>query len=363
MPQNSWDREELFFEGAAYFEQLFLAIDQARRSVDLETYIIESDAIGKQLLVHLQMAAARGIRVRLLVDGVGSLNWIQSNLVEALSHFSVRVFHPLPWPFARIRSVQRERRFSFLELAALANHRNHRKVSIIDGDLAFVGSCNLSGVHLSWRDTTVAVSGLEVLNLLKAFERAWHGGRSRSQVFDLSIVRLNESPDLRQRLRSDLLARMRDGRRLWVTNPYFVPLSSFILAMCSCSKQGGDVRLLFPAKSDVPFVRWVGLLYYETLLKAGVRIFEYSPHILHAKTMIIDDWATVGSSNMNQRSFIYDLEVDIEITKKPNREALARQFLVDLEHSVEVQLSDLKKRAWWQFFLGRILYFLFRRLL
>jgi cardiolipin synthase A/B len=169
------------------------------------------------------------------------------------------------------------------------------------------------------------------------------------------LVRLNNKLALRRKNYRDLLARIAAAReRIWITNAYFVPRGGLLRALGAAAKAGVDVRILVPAKSDIIFMPWVAAAFYYGLLKSGVRVFEYQPAVLHAKTMLIDDWMTVGSSNLNSRSMFHDLEADVVLSTCESLRALEAAFERDLGQSKEVILADWLKRPILQRWLGRI---------
>ncbi len=377
IPSKVWQNEELFFRGDAYFSELERGLDRAKTSIDFETYIFEDDVLGKKICAALQRASMRGVAVRLLVDGVGASNWIQTasrSLLESM--VEVRVFHPLPWlllPHAFWNISVLAKAYGFL---VKANRRNHRKVCLIDHAHAFVGSLNVSSCHIesyaqseSWRDTGAHVVGDTVKEFERAFEIAWTESwritqdwlrppalfRKRPSVVGSGLVRLNHTRTLRKagynRL-LDLLLRAR--KRIWITNAYFVPPGSLLRTLAACAQQGTDVRILVPAKSDVFFMPWVAAAFYYALLKAGVRLYEYLPRVLHAKTILLDQLAFVGSSNLNQRSYKHDLEADVVLRFEHSLQNLEDAFLADLTFAREITIKEWQDKPWWQKLLGRI---------
>ncbi|MGE0615786.1 MAG: phosphatidylserine/phosphatidylglycerophosphate/cardiolipin synthase family protein [Bacteriovoracia bacterium] len=345
-----WYEETLYFSGDEYFEKMFVDLAKARRSVDFETYIYEACHLGERLACLLIDLARRGVRVRVIVDGFGSPKW-ESHYGQRLIDAGVRfkVYHPL------FRSLPR----AFHKL----NHRDHKKVCIIDGRIAWVGSLNVSEKHLTmsqgtlcWRDTGIRVAGEGVNTLNVSFLRAWNRRRWRwmyasqrkaVEVHRENLLLLKDSPALRRRTHLDVFGKIVSAeRRIWATTAYFVPTLSLIKALKFAASNGVDVRLLLPRTSDVFFIPWISRIFYRTLLRSGVRIYEYGPRFIHAKSLIIDDWAVVGSSNLNYRSFLHDLEVDVVVTHPENRERLSQQFLEDLEQTQEVRLVSTTWTAW-----------------
>jgi len=378
---QTWTTEKLYFDGDEYFASVVKAIDSARKEIDLETYIFNSDEMGRWLEQRLIAAAHRGVRVRLLVDGIGASSWIGAWSKEFLkSGIELRIWNPLyvgPFLYGVVRFLLRRR--GAARFFSRLNRRTHRKYVIIDRHRAFSGSLNVAREHLkkfsgnrAWRDTGIEVEGVEVRHIRFAFNYAWDRAytlsgrrrwffrRRRPKHPTESLVRLNLTRRNRHRFWRDLLNRLRSAQsRVWITNPYLAPTNSLVKALRESRRRGADVRLLVPAQSDVFFMKWVAIAYYGALLRSGVRIFEYQPRFLHAKSILIDDWAMVGTSNLNTRSFLHDLEIDIVVSARSSRDQLTNQFELDLKHAREITTRDWQGRFWVSR-LGRLLSFWFR---
>lgn len=369
-------QEQLFFHGSSYFDALIKDLKSAQQSIDFETYIFESDSLGEEILQILIDAAKRNIQVRLLVDGAGTPQWGNS-LVKKLEQAGgeTRIFHPFPWRFWHWS--RSHVRFSFLLKAIYlflkSNSRNHRKTCIIDNKIAYVGSFNVDLRHLTkdrlgegWRDTGVRLEEVDLTPLKEAFSGAWlhvHLHERIKQIFQQvrknPIIRLNNSRHRRRILYKNLRRRMKKcSKRIWITNAYFVPDNFLLKTLTEAAKNGIDVRILLPRNSDVPFMPWASATFYEYLNKSGVRIFEYLPSMLHAKTLILDDWFCVGSTNLNHRSLLHDLEVDINIRDQHSKELLEKQFIADLENSKEVGTDNIATRKQHMRIIGRLLLYI-----
>lgn len=327
MASHVWTDEQVFFSKDTYFPALIARIGQAQQSIEFETYIFDMDAVGIAVLDALKTVSARGVNVRLLLDGIGSLFSVRK-IYQSLKGTSVQIqiYHP----------------FLLTQAFATLNKRLHRKLCIVDRGRALVGSFNVSDREC--RDTAAEVSGIEVQTLISGFERRWqkaHRSRRKRASF-LSLVRLNETESLRQQWNRDLAERLRSAnRRIWITNAYFVPPVFILEALKATATRGVDVRILVTERSDHTLVKWIAETYYLDLLLSGVRIFEFRPCFLHAKTILIDDWAMIGSSNLNHRSLFHDLEVDIVLTHDSSRQALDDQYGIDLSHSKEISIDHV----------------------
>lgn len=377
-----WKSEEIFHEGDSYFSKMIEDFSEAKKSIYLETYIFELDDFGNFFLEALKKAAARGVKIHVLVDGIGSPVWAESHLQKLIDHkIEVRVYHPLPWISFHLKLKSREtflRRF--LLYFGRLNRRNHRKVCIIDEKIAWIGSFNISVDHLAvykgknaWRDTGVRVEGEGIIELVSAFQKTWArswGLQSKSPIkgffrFTLKegrkskLLRLNDSYFLRRQFNKAVLSELRSANRyIRIVNPYFIPPRKLIHTLLSSVQAGIEVSILIPQKSDVRIVRWVMLVFAERLIKKGVKVFEYLPTILHAKILMTDQQATIGSTNLNHRSFIHDLEVDIILLKPSSLLQLEAQFFTDLSNSQELKLNHFQGFRFWQKILGKMFSFL-----
>ena len=358
------DREEevLYFNGDSYFRDLGTALNSATHRVDLEFYIFNLDPLGLRILDLLVHAANGGVDVRVLIDAFGSPAWTQDDIkIHSARGVQVRVYNAIKLD-------------SFLSTLQKLNKRNHRKTCIIDGRIAYLGSMNMSAVHLTefhgekaWRDTGVRIFGPAVAILQMSFEQAWNPHKSSMYYWLLwkmrkllpNILQINSTSFLRLKYHQTLIQKIKTARgRIWITNAYFVPDARVTSALKhSDEKNHVDVRILIPRKSDILFMTWVGHIFYRSLLNSGVRIFEYLPSVLHAKTLIVDDWAIVGTSNFDRRSFFHDLEADVVLNSLQAKSALADQFELDLKSSQEIFISDIG-RFWLQNIFG--IFFIFR---
>lgn len=354
----SEQREEWIIEnGTRYFQSLIDDINQAQYTINLETFIFSRDAIGKKIVATLSDAAKRGVAVRVLVDAWGSPFW-SATFAKPLEKAGVKtkIFHPFPWQLWNwSRSASKTNLlFKWVSLFFTANSRNHRKICLIDNQIAYVGSINISACHLSikeggknWRDTAVRLQGVNLSELQKAFEMAWSHRTITERLRDAfqhirkePRVRLNYTRHRRRILHKNLLRRIRlCQRRIWITNAYFVPDNFLLRRLKEAAQNGVDVRILLPQKSNVSIVQWASSTFYYHLLKVGIKIYEYSPSMLHAKSLILDDWMLIGSSNLNHRSLLHDLEADITLFTEQAKKTLEQLFLQDLTQSQQLQLA------------------------
>jgi len=362
-----WETELLYHDGRSFFDALIEALREAQSSIFLESYIFENDELGKTVVDELVHAAERGLEVRVLVDAIGSPGWsgaFGERLKKAGGQY--KIFHRLPWDALWRSDALGGRAKGIINTLRTLNRRNHRKLVLLDGNRAFAGSMNISSAHLgknAWRDTGVQVSGDAIPILETAMERAWAPMRERFRrefrpawKAISGLARLNSSGRMRRRNFRDLKRRIRAAQQsIWITTPYFVPARDVLAGLIAASHRGVEVKILLPARSDVFFMTWVGAAFHHELMRAGVSVYQYLPSVLHAKILIIDDWATVGSSNFNHRSLLHDLEVDIVITHDDNRRELREHFKTDIENARKLSDTGWSARSAFKRFVGRML--------
>jgi cardiolipin synthase len=376
-PQTQYAQEHIYADGESYFSALFSDINQARYSIDLETYIFNRDELGRKIVEALIEACKRGVTVRVLVDGAGSPYW-STNFAKQLENVGAqtRVFHPFPWQLWNLSRSFIKAPFLLKSIYLLLkiNSRNHRKVTLIDQETAYIGSFNISISHmmpssggLGWHDLGVRISETDLSELTNAFENAWHHRPISERFRDVfkhirqdPIIRLNYSWLRRRLLYRKLLQKIYlCKRRIWITNAYFVPDNFLLRRLKEAANRGVDVRVLLPKNSDVLMMPWASSTFYYSLLKSGVKIFEYLPSVLHAKSLILDDWALIGSSNLNHRSLLHDLEVDVKIIDPKAQKELENLFHEDLKQSRELSLASWKThRPFRQRLLGRLVLYI-----
>lgn len=366
-----WTEEQALNSGDEAVECMLSSIRSAKSKVDLEVYIFTQDVCGDWFSDALSKAAQRGVQVRLLVDGIGSFGFSPVYFEQMRkAGVAVRIYHPTPFDMTPNALLWKMPLKGYLRYLGRMNKRNHRKVLIVDDAVVVVGSVNITRCHLSkskggddWRDAAVRVNGPAIKYFSMAFERSWkYANRiAFSQAPDAPLVPVmfNFSKKLRG-LKYLLLLEMiyRADHRLWLTNAYFVPDGSMLKALRFAAWTGVDVKIIVPRQSDVFFIRMVSSAFYLGLLSAGVRIFEYLPSILHAKTMVIDEFGVVGTSNLNHRSLLHDLEVDVVLKHKKTVDSLSTAFLTDLKNCQEVTIREWEKRPWFERIAGNLILYM-----
>lgn len=320
----------VYIEGDVLYDAMLSAIASARATVRLESYIFYDDEAGALFVAALLAAAARGVRTSLFIDHAGSLFGMSSASIDALQRGGVTFAWSRRWNWRRPLRV---------------NRRNHRKLLVVDDELAFLGGFNIHRESSRrvfgdgrWRDTHVRFDGPIATDAAACYD--FHAARRRWTPVvakDLYLV-TNRTHGRGVHLRRELRERFAAAReRIWVTTPYFVPDRRTQTQLVAAARRGVDVQLLVPGKSDVPIVRWAAHAAYARLLRAGVRIWEYQPRVLHAKTLLADrDWATIGTANLDYRSLFLNDEINLVSTDGRLNELIAKDFERDLAESREI---------------------------
>jgi cardiolipin synthase len=336
--------------GHEAYRSMLAAIDRAQHSIRLETYIYRAHGPGELFRTALVRAAARGVRVQVLLDGFGSSD-LPSDYWRDLRQAggTVLIFNPLS-----------------LRLFAL---RNHRKLLLVDDAIAFLGGFNIGpeydgdGVSQGWRDLGLELCWPAALGpLAAAFDSMFRHPRIHRRL--LHRLRLTAQTQLhhgrdnpvlcsgprliRNEFRIALMRALQRARRVQFISGYFLPSIRLRWALRRVARRGGSVELLLAGKTDVPLARSAGRSIYGSLLRAGVQIMEYQPQILHTKLAIIDDLVFVGSSNLDTRSFGINYELMVRLAD-PDLAAEAREiFAIDCARSVPISLRDWHASRNWR---------------
>jgi cardiolipin synthase len=352
----------LLLDGPQTFSAMLEAIEAARHHVHLETYIFGADAVGERFAAALIAAARRSVDVRVIYDALGSR--------EAPSEF-----------FARMRDggVAVHEFNDPLTDAHDVDTRNHRKLLIVDGRVAFTGGINIDRHYAQpsqltseqrgktatgWRDTHLELRGPAVAEFQRLFLGLWEAladplpeppfapsadqleqGQARVRV----LVGVGGN-DKASQMRIAFQAAIEGAHeRVYITQAYFVPDDELSGALAEAASRGVDVRLLVAGQSDSRFVVDASRSFYSDLLEAGARIYESTEHILHAKTMVVDGaWSTIGSSNFDYWSFLHNHEANAVIIDRGFGERMEEVFLADTGNAVEIELEQWQDRSLWQ---------------
>ncbi len=341
-----------FTTGKDKFETLIQDIRNAKQFIHLEYYIWRGDELGKRLVDELTKKAAEGVEVRLLYDGMGNSR-LPKSFFDKLHEAGGYTAAFLPRFIIRI------------------NYRNHRKLCIIDGKIGYIGGFNVGDEYLgivkrygAWRDTHLRVEGDAIDQMQIRFIKDWnfttkygavqldsHYFPLREQSEDgVKMQIVSSGPDTKwHNIRNGYFKMIMEAEHsVYLTTPYFVPDDSIFEALRVAALSGLDVRVLIPGNPDHLFVYWASMSYLGQLLEAGVRCYQYEKGFIHAKSVCIDGKvSSVGTANMDIRSFDLNFEVNAFLYDSAFTEQLEQDFLSDLKNSVEITQEWYNHRKWW----------------
>jgi cardiolipin synthase len=359
---TSAEEVRLLFGGTEFYAELGRRIAEAKEHVHIEFYIFRDDDRGLEILGLLVDAAKRGVEVRVLLDGIGCLGT------------PGRFFRPLrkaggKFAWFRTSSI-RQWRWG-------VNLRNHRKLQIIDGRVAFVGGMNVGREYAgedpaigTWHDIAVSIEGAAAGKLQAVFADDWYFATNeqllgahyypRPQTGARLLVQpMPDGPDSPEDpIEMSIVAMLSAVRdRAWLTAGYFVPQEPLLTALKVCAARGVDVRMLISEKSDHPLLVEVGRSFYEELLTHGVKIYEFDAGVNHAKCALLDDrWVMVGSANFDIRSMRLNFELNVLMRDPENAARLERVLAADFQQgSKQIILETFQRRPFRQRFVERAL--------
>lgn len=352
---------ELYQEGEAAFASLLRDLQEAQHSIDMEFYIFSAVGIGMVIGEVLLQRAQEGVRVRLIYDDVGSWRMPRS-FRRRLKEGGVQLaaFHPVlvPWLSTRV------------------NYRNHRKIVVIDGRYAHMGGMNVADKYMwgdrylgEWHDTQIRIHGPAVWALHRVFLSDWEFVTQESPpesdplpYFDplpgdknIQVVASGPDSDWASIMQAFFLVIARALRYIYICTPYFVPNQAIITALSTAALSGVDVRILLPSKSDSRMVLWATYGYISQLLEAGIRVYLFEGGFNHSKVMMVDgELSTIGSANMDIRSFESNFEVVSFIYNSDVTGELERKFIADCLRSKNLTLSSWRVRPTWRRMLHNV---------
>ncbi|WGD34960.1 cardiolipin synthase [Olleya sp. YS] len=347
-PLTKYNDVEIIIDGENKFDKLFKDIEAAKQHIHIEYYILKDDKIGTKFLDLLCQKAEEGVKVRLSFDDVGSK--ISSKMKSKMKDSKIQFHAFMPVLFPRFTGKM--------------NYRNHRKIVIIDGEVGYVGGINVSDTYVNypenekyWRDTHLRIEGEAVFSLQTQFLTNWNFVSDKTLDLDHSLFPQNKikkvqpvqiaasgpDTDWANIMEAIFFAIVTAEDYVYITTPYFIPNDQIITAMQVASKSGVDVRLLIPEKSDSWTAKHATNSYLEQLLKANIKVYRYKKGFIHAKTMVVDDiFTTIGTCNMDYRSFNINFEINALIYNKDKAKQAKAIFNEDLENA---ELIDFKR---WQ---------------
>jgi cardiolipin synthase A/B len=346
---------EVLRDGDQTFPAMLAALGAARHTISLETYILAADRTGRRFKEVLVDRARAGVKVRIIYDAVGSFG-LSDDYVAELRAAGCEVidFNPIaPW----------RRRFRL-------SHRDHRKVIVVDNEVAFTGGLNIGDDYAAasdggsgWHDIHCRVTGAIVLDLARMFRRTWlrAGGSPFPPIRAVSgtafggdggcYVRLLDNTRRRARgtVRRAYLHVIRTAHKaVWIQNAYFLPDRGLRRSLMHAVQRGVDVRIIVPGRSDIRLIEWASLYVLRRLSRVGVKILRWRGPMMHAKTATVDEvWSTIGSYNFDAQSRFSNLEVNIEILDRDVSCALSGHFERDAANSEPYDEQSWLNLPWW----------------
>lgn len=352
-PPTSGNSIQMLKDGKTTFNEIFKALESATSYIHLQYYIYEEGELADTLLDLFLGKVIEGVRVRLIYDGVGSYS-LSRSYIRKLKAGGVEVYPFLPFRFGRF-------------LTSL-NYRNHRKIIVVDGKIGFTGGINISDKYLRgdeelgmWHDMHLKLQGPSVCYLDYVFASDWfmvtevkldeclllpsHGEQSNPSMVQIVFSGPDDVFANIEQLYFSMISRA--NQYVYITNPYIIPSQEILKALQVAALGGIDVRLMVSRKSDSKLVRWSVQSYFEPLLKAGVRIFLFPDGFLHSKIVVSDDdISSVGTANIDVRSFEHNYEVNALVYDRLFAKKLKEDFLKDCKQCTELTYEEHLTRPW-----------------
>lgn len=362
-PLIAGNKVRLLFDGPQTMQAMMTAIRGAKNHVNLETYIFDQDELGMKfadLLIEKQRA---GVQVNIIYDSIGTLG-VPAEFFEKMraSGISLTEFNP----------VNPLKRFGPWRL----NKRDHRKILVVDGCIGFTGGVNIAkdytrsslfrssgraNAEPGWRDTHIQIEGPAVAALQWLFLDAWTKQRAedlpdreyfpRLSEAGSEVVRViaSEPGSAHEIYKAYILAMQQAKKSIHITVAYFVPDVQVIRALTDAARRGVEVKIVFPSISDTGLVYYAARSFYSELLAAGVEIYEFQASVLHAKTAVIDNvWSTIGSANLDLRSFLHNTEVNVVVLGEEFGSRMEAAFQEDMKNSVRIVREEWKNRPFFE---------------
>ncbi|MGP7817260.1 cardiolipin synthase [Niallia sp. 01092] len=337
--------------GDETFSAIIQALNMAKHHIHLEYYIVRHDKIGEEIKSVLIKKAKEGVKIRFLYDAVGSWQ-LSKKFINQLKHAGVEMV-----AFGPVRMPVLNSKFNF---------RNHRKIIVIDGSIGFVGGLNIGDEYLGrnasvgfWRDTHLMVKGEAVRTLQLIFLQDWFYMTNSSFLTNEYLSPISEEnthggvqliaggPDNEWSVIKNIFFSMMTSatKSIWIATPYFIPDEDIFSAINIAALSGLDVRLLVPNKPDKRIVFHASRSYFPELLEAGVKIYEYEKGFMHSKIVVVDgEIASIGTCNMDMRSFHLNFEVSAFLYKTKSTKQLVNELVNDMDHAKELKAESFNKR-------------------
>lgn len=364
IPISNNNKVKLLKSGREKFIDLFEAIREAKHHIHLEYFNFRNDSIANELFNLLAQKAKEGVEVRAMFDAFG--NWsnnkpLKKRHLKKIREQGIEIVKFDPFTFPYINH---------------AAHRDHRKIVVIDGEVAYTGGMNIADYYINglpkigtWRDMHTRIEGDAVNDLQEIFLSIWnketkqevggdayfpqHGAQTDSTNITIAIVDRTPKKNSRMLSHAYAMSIYSAQKNVHIVNPYFVPTSSITKALNRTIERGVDVQIMVSSASDIPFTPDAALYKLHKLMKRGATVYMYNGGFHHSKIMMVDDaFCTVGTANLNSRSLRYDYETNAFIFDKKTTTELNDMFYNDIEHCTQLTPEFWKKRTVWKKFVG-----------
>ncbi len=364
----SWQkgcRYQLLQDGYCFFPAILSAIASAKQLIIIELYLVKSGKVTNRFISALLQAAQRNVQIFILLDDYGALE-LREDDRNRLKHELIQItyYNPLSSRNKLLNLYQ-----ILWHKAGYDLHRDHRKLILIDGTIAFIGGLGLTDQFDSqqnpktcWRENAVKIEGAIIPDWFRLFKQSWDKFAATPLALPTpnppaltephqGYARVSYSQGKgRNQIKRELLKRTANAEhRIWLCTAYFIPSWRFRQRLRHAARNGIDVRLLLPGSfTDHSSIRHAGRRYYYLLLCSGVRIFEYQPRMLHAKTLMCDNWVSLGSNNFDQWGLTWNQEANLEVDDQAFTEDVEQMFLQDFSQSREITLEEWHLRTQYQ---------------
>lgn len=350
-PITGCNQSRVLADGEETYDAMLRAMEQAKDHIHVEFYIFRHDRIGTKFQDVMIRKAQEGVKVRLICDGLGSYK-LKKTFIQRFKESGVEFYFFLP---AMVSMFSRR-----------INYRNHRKIVVVDGTVGFLGGINVGDDYLGqyphmgyWRDTHLEIEGDAVYFLQSVFLHDWKLA-SGERITDIELYPehhcvgkeqvqiLSSGPDMNWNAIQEMCfgAISVAKERIWITSPYFIPDQGIYEALKTAAVSGVDVRIIIPDRADSRLVKMASLSYVDELLVAGVKFYEYEKGFIHAKVLLVDELlGSVGTANMDMRSFYCNFELTAVLFDQQPIDRLAADFREDLKHSRLIDAEAFRQRG------------------
>lgn len=347
------NKVDIYYDGEDKFENLIKDLEKAKKFIHIQYYIFKRDSLGKKIIKILEKKAAQGVEVRFLVDSMGSYTITKRSMKRLIKNGGkFEMFFPGILPHINTR----------------INYRNHRKMVVIDGEYAYTGGFNVGKEYINkdkkigfWRDTHIRIKGSAVRDLTDRFLLDWcyasgeniedfsiFYSQERCEDGDVGIQIVTSGPDHKEEyIKHGYLKMINNAKKtIYLETPYFVPDEPMLEALKLSALSGVDVRIIIPGNPDHMFMKWAASSYIGVLLDIGVKIYSYRNGFIHAKSIVVDGQvSSIGTANMDIRSFKLNFEVNAFIFDDRIAKNLEDQFYRDIEFSVLITKEGYHNRG------------------